>query len=301
MTSHFFAHSCQYLAYWLAHFSRVLMGSVLVVILYWGAEKVEAAETPAPTGAAQVEATNQKMAEVLEKTTPLGFAPVPALPVLTVTDDINGQQDYSVTLQVLILMTALSFIPALLMTMTSFTRIIIVFSILRQALGLQQSPSNQILIGLSLFLTFFIMTPVINKVYNDAYTPYATQKISAKEAIDKAQKPMRDFMVAQTRESDLALFFRIAEIPPVTDADKIPFTLLMPAFLTSELKTAFQIGFIIFIPFLVIDIVVASILMAMGMMMLSPLIISLPFKIMLFVLVDGWALIIGMLAASFGV
>ena len=301
MISHFFAHSCQYIAHGLAHFNRVLMGSVLVAVLYWGVEKVEAAEIPTATGAAQVEATNQKMAEVLEKTTPLGFAPVPALPVLTVNDDVNGQKDYSVTLQVLILMTALSFIPALLMTMTSFTRIIIVFSILRQALGLQQSPSNQILIGLSLFLTFFIMTPVINKVYNDAYTPYATQKISAKEAIDKAQKPMRDFMIAQTRESDLALFFRIAELPPVTDVDKIPFTLLMPAFLTSELKTAFQIGFIIFIPFLVIDIVVASILMAMGMMMLSPLIISLPFKIMLFVLVDGWALIIGMLAASFGV
>jgi flagellar biosynthetic protein FliP len=307
MTGQYIAYLYHFLILWLSRFGTILVGTVLVAVLYWGVEKAEAAQTPAAslnsatTGAVQVESTNQKMAEVLEKTAPLGFAPIPALPVLTVNDDINGQQDYSVTLQVLLLMTALSFIPALLMTMTSFTRIIIVFSILRQALGLQQSPSNQILIGLSLFLTFFIMTPVIDKVYSDAYMPYASQKISAKEAIDKAQKPMRDFMIAQTRESDLALFFRIANLPPVADADNIPFTLLMPAFLTSELKTAFQIGFIIFIPFLVIDIVVASILMAMGMMMLSPLIISLPFKIMLFVLVDGWALIIGMLAASFGV
>ena len=301
MTGHVMANFYPSFLLWLSRYSTVLFGSVLVAVLYWGAEKAQAQEVPTATGAAQLETNNQKVAEVLEKTKPLGFAPVPALPVLTVNDDVNGQQDYSVTLQVLLLMTALSFIPALLITMTSFTRIIIVFSILRQALGLQQSPSNQILIGLSLFLTFFIMTPVINKVYNDAYIPYASQQISAREAIDQAQKPMRDFMIAQTRESDLALFFRIANLPPVTDADKIPFTLLMPAFLTSELKTAFQIGFIIFIPFLVIDIVVASILMAMGMMMLSPLIISLPFKIMLFVLVDGWALIIGMLAASFGV
>lgn len=233
---------------------------------------------------------------------PQGFAPMPGMPVLTVTkDQKTGQQDYSVTLQVLLMMTALSFLPAMLMTMTSFTRIIIVFSILRQALGLQQSPSNQILIGLSLFLTFFIMSPVLERVYKTAYIPYSQQQISANEALSLAQVPMRDFMIGQTRESDLSLFFRIANKEPVQNAEDIPFSILMPAFVTSELKTAFQIGFIIFIPFLVIDIVVASVLMAMGMMMLSPLIISLPFKIMLFVLVDGWALIIGTLAASFGV
>lgn len=301
MISEYVAQSRGGLIAFLARFGTLIFGAILVVILYWGAEKAEAQALPVTNAPANVEAANEKLAEVVNKTAPAGFAPIPALPIMTVTDDINGQQDYSVTLQVLLLMTALSFIPALLMTMTSFTRIIIVFSILRQALGLQQSPSNQILIGLSLFLTFFIMTPVIDKIYEEAYIPYSTQKISAREAIDTAQKPMREFMIAQTRESDLALFFRIANLPPVTDAEEIPFTLLMPAFLTSELKTAFQIGFIIFIPFLVIDIVVASILMAMGMMMLSPLIISLPFKIMLFVLVDGWALIIGTLAASFGV
>ena len=282
-------------------YGTLVFGSILVIILYWGIESAQAQTNVSTiTGAAPTTGNSaQKMAEIVQKTAPQGFAPVPGLPILTVTDDANGQQDYSVTLQVLLLMTALSFIPALLMTMTSFTRIIIVFSILRQALGLQQSPSNQILIGLSLFLTFFIMTPVIDKVYDNAYLPYANEQIGAREAIDRAQVPVREFMVAQTRESDLALFFRIANRPPVADANEIPFTLLMPAFLTSELKTAFQIGFIIFIPFLVIDIVVASILMAMGMMMLSPLIISLPFKIMLFVLVDGWALIIGTLAASF--
>lgn len=229
------------------------------------------------------------------------LSPIPAIPALTVNKQPDGSEDYTITLQVLLLMTALSFLPALLMMMTSFTRIIIVFAILRQALGLQQSPSNQILIGLSLFLTFFIMSPVINEVYSTAVTPYIDEQISSREAIDVARKPVQEFMLAQTRESDLNLFFRIAGMDGVAGPDDVPFTVLMPAFITSELKTAFQIGFIIFIPFLVIDIVVASVLMAMGMMMLSPLIISLPFKIMLFVLVDGWALIVGTLAASFGV
>lgn len=233
--------------------------------------------------------------------TSTGFQAIPALPALTVKKNADGSEDYTVTLQILILMTALSFLPALLMMMTSFTRIIIVFSILRQALGLQQSPSSQILIGLSLFLTFFIMTPVLDKVNESAITPYINEQISAREALDTARKPFQDFMLAQTRESDLQLFFKIAGREAVMGPDDVPFSILMPAFITSELKTAFQIGFIIFIPFLVIDIVVASVLMAMGMMMLSPLIISLPFKIMLFVLVDGWALIIGTLAASFGV
>jgi flagellar biosynthesis protein FliP len=232
---------------------------------------------------------------------PGGFKAIPAFPVLTVKHNTDGTQDYTVTLQILMLMTALSFLPALLLMMTSFTRIIIVFSILRQALGLQQSPSNQILIGLALFLTFFIMSPVLNKVNQSALEPYLAEKISAKEALDLARKPFHSFMMAQTRESDLNLFYKISGENKVASIEEVPFSILMPAYITSELKTAFQIGFIIFIPFLVIDIVVASVLMAMGMMMLSPLIISLPFKIMLFVLVDGWALIIGTLAASFGV
>lgn len=223
------------------------------------------------------------------------------LPAITVKNGSNGTQEYSVSLQILLLMTALTFIPAFVIMMTSFTRIIIVFSILRQALGLQQSPSNQILIGLALFLSLFIMSPVLNKISDQAYTPYIQEKITAQEAIEQAKKPLHEFMIGQTRQSDLQLFFRISHTQPVQSPDDVPFLLLVPAFITSELKTAFQIGFIIFIPFLVIDIVVASVLMAMGMMMLSPLIISLPFKIMLFVLVDGWALIIGTLAASFGI
>lgn len=231
---------------------------------------------------------------------PSGWQPIPALPALTVTTQPDGSQDYTVTLQILILMTALSFLPAIVMMMTSFTRIIIVFSILRQALGLQQSPSNQILIGLALFLSFFIMSPVLEKVNETALQPYAAEAISAREALENAKRPFHSFMVSQTRENDLNLFFKIANEPPVAGPEDIPFSILLPAFVTSELKTAFQIGFMIFIPFLVIDIVVASVLMAMGMMMLSPLIISLPFKIMLFVLVDGWTLIVGTLAASFG-
>lgn len=225
---------------------------------------------------------------------------IPGLPALTVRTNGDGSQDYTVTLQILLLMTALSFLPAILMMMTSFTRIIIVFAILRQALGLQQSPSNQILIGLSLFLTFFVMSPVLSVVKENALDPYINESISAKQAIEEVKKPFHKFMLAQTRESDLDLFFKIGNLEKVNGPENVPFSVLMPAFVTSELKTAFQIGFIIFIPFLVIDIVVASVLMAMGMMMLSPLIISLPFKIMLFVLVDGWSMIIGTLAASFG-
>lgn len=230
-----------------------------------------------------------------------GFKPIEAIPVMTVKTNADGSQDYTVTLQILMLMTALSFLPAILMMMTSFTRIIIVFSIMRQALGLQQSPSNQILIGLALFLTFFIMSPVLERVNQDALQPYINEQISAQQAIELTKKPFHDFMVMNTRESDIDLFFRIGNVEPVATTADIPFKVLMPAFVTSELKTAFQIGFMIFIPFLVIDIVVASVLMAMGMMMLSPLIISLPFKVMLFVLVDGWGLIIGTLASSFGI
>lgn len=229
-----------------------------------------------------------------------GIKGIPGLPALTVKTNEDGSQDYTVTLQILAIMTSLSLLPALLMMMTSFTRIIIVFAILRQALGLQQSPSNQILIGLTLFLTFFIMTPVFKEVNEQTLQPYINESITAGEAFNQIQKPFHAFMLAQTRESDIALFMEIADKRDVQSAQEVPMNILVPAFVTSELKTAFQIGFIIFIPFLVIDIVVASVLMAMGMMMLSPLIISLPFKIMLFVLVDGWALIIGTLAASYG-
>ncbi|MBD8613627.1 flagellar type III secretion system pore protein FliP [Pseudomonas putida] len=232
---------------------------------------------------------------------PLALAADPLqIPALTMTSGANGQQEYSVNLQILLIMTALSFIPAFVMLMTSFTRIIIVFSILRQALGLQQTPSNQLLTGMALFLTMFIMAPVFDKVNQQALQPYLNEQLSAQGAVARAEGPIKDFMLAQTRQSDLELFMRLSKRTDIASADQAPLTILVPAFVTSELKTAFQIGFMIFIPFLIIDLVVASVLMAMGMMMLSPLIISLPFKIMLFVLVDGWALIIGTLAGSFG-
>ena len=232
---------------------------------------------------------------------PLALAADPLqIPALTMTSGANGQQEYSVNLQILLIMTALSFIPAFVMLMTSFTRIIIVFSILRQALGLQQTPSNQLLTGMALFLTMFIMAPVFDKVNQQALQPYMNEQLSAQDAVARAEGPIKDFMLAQTRQSDLELFMRLSKRTDIASADQAPLTILVPAFVTSELKTAFQIGFMIFIPFLIIDLVVASVLMAMGMMMLSPLIISLPFKIMLFVLVDGWALIIGTLAGSFG-
>jgi len=222
------------------------------------------------------------------------------IPAVTLVTGEDGETNYSVTIQILALMTLLSFLPAMLMMMTSFARIIIVFAILRQALGLQQTPSNQIMIGLSLFLTLFIMSPVLEEVNTRAVQPYMAEQMGPEEAFRAAGEPFRDFMLRLTRESDLQLFMRISETPPVASVEDIPFTILIPAFVTSELKTAFQIGFMLFIPFLVIDLVVASVLMAMGMMMLSPIIISLPFKIMLFVLVDGWAMVIGTLAASFG-
>ncbi|EJM57014.1 flagellar type III secretion system pore protein FliP [Pseudomonas sp. GM49] len=232
---------------------------------------------------------------------PLAFAADPlSIPAITLGTNAQGAQEYSVSLQILLIMTALSFIPAFVMLMTSFTRIIIVFSILRQALGLQQTPSNQILTGMALFLTLFIMAPVFDRVNQDALQPYLAEKLTAQDAVAKAQVPIKDFMLAQTRTSDLELFMRLSKRTDIATPDQAPLTILVPAFVTSELKTAFQIGFMIFIPFLIIDLVVASVLMAMGMMMLSPLIISLPFKIMLFVLVDGWALIIGTLASSFG-
>ncbi|UZS71173.1 flagellar type III secretion system pore protein FliP [Pseudomonas syringae] len=238
---------------------------------------------------------------LLVMVTPAALAADPlSIQAITLSNGADGQQEYSVSLQILLIMTALSFIPAFVMLMTSFTRIIIVFSILRQALGLQQAPSNQILTGMALFLTMFIMAPVFDRVNQDALQPYLAEKLSAQDAVAKAQVPIKDFMLAQTRTSDLELFMRLSKRTDIPTPDAAPLTILVPAFVISELKTAFQIGFMIFIPFLIIDLVVASVLMAMGMMMLSPLIISLPFKIMLFVLVDGWALIVGTLAGSFG-
>ena len=221
------------------------------------------------------------------------------MPALIVQDNASGGKDYSISLQVLMFMTMLSVLPALLLAMTSFTRIIIVLSILRQALGTAQTPSNQILIGLSLFLSFFIMSPVFTQAYENAYQPYIAEQIKADEAIERLKAPFHKFMIQQTRETDLELFANMAGDDAYNGPESVPFSVLMPAFLTSELKTAFQIGFMLFIPFLIIDLVVASVLMAMGMMMLSPLIISLPFKLMLFVLVDGWSLVMGTLAASF--
>lgn len=223
------------------------------------------------------------------------------IPAVSVATGEDGIERYSVTLQILILMTMLTFLPAAVMMMTSFTRIVIVFAILRQALGLQQTPSNQVMIGMALFLSLFIMTPVLEKVNEQAVQPYLEEKIGVLQAIEAASGPFRAFMLKQTRESDLEMFMKISANGKVATADEIPFTVLVPAFVTSELKTAFQIGFMLFIPFLVIDMVVASVLMAMGMMMLSPVIISLPFKIMLFVLADGWAMVMGTLAASFGI
>ncbi|MGR9013349.1 MAG: flagellar type III secretion system pore protein FliP [Gammaproteobacteria bacterium] len=218
---------------------------------------------------------------------------------VTVTTGKQGAQTYTVTIQILALMTMLTVLPSLLLTMTSFTRIIIVLSLLRTALGTGQAPSNQVLLGLSLFLTIFIMMPVFDRVNTEAVQPYLEEKIDVTVAIEKASEPFRQFMLRQTREADLELFIRISGKAELETAENVPFSLLLPAFVTSELKTAFQIGFLIFLPFLIIDMVVASVLMSMGMMMLSPMIISLPFKIMLFVMADGWSLIMEMLAASF--
>lgn len=228
------------------------------------------------------------------------FADIPGIPAMSVTDGTDGEKEYTITLQILMIMTMLTFLPALLMMVTSFTRIIIVFSILRQAMGLQQTPSNQILIGLALFLTFFIMNPVFQEVNERALQPYLSEEMTSVEAAKAASVPFRQFMLSQTRETDLALFTKLSKSGGFQSTDDIPFSVLIPSFVTSELKTAFQIGFLLFIPFLIIDLVVASVLMAMGMMMLSPLIVSLPFKIMLFVFVDGWAMVVGTVAASFG-
>ncbi len=219
---------------------------------------------------------------------------------LSVTTNPDGSQEYSVTLQVLALMTALSFIPAAVIMMTSFTRIIVVLAILRQAIGLMQTPSNQVLVGMSLFMTLFIMGPIYQKVYDQAITPYLNEQMTSTQALDVAKQPIKAFMLSQTRIKDLETFAQIAGYDKLDSPEDTPMLVLIPAFVTSELQTAFIIGFMFFIPFLIVDLVVASVLMAMGMMMLSPMIVSLPFKIMLFVLVDGWSLVMGTLARSFG-
>jgi flagellar biosynthesis protein FliP len=221
----------------------------------------------------------------------------PNLPLLV--GQGGGSASYSVPMQTLLFFTALSFLPAVLLLMTGFTRIVIVLSLLRQALGTQAAPPNQVVVGLSLFLTFFVMSPTIDKVYADAWQPYQASQIGFEEALKRAEGPMRGFMLKQTRQSDVQLFARLAKLDPAVKGEDVPFKVLVPAFVTSELKSAFQIGFLIFIPFLVIDMVVASVLMSLGMMMLSPVLVALPFKLMLFVLADGWNLLLGSLAASF--
>lgn len=228
------------------------------------------------------------------------WAQVGGLPALSSTPGPGGSQTYTLSIQTLITLTALTFLPAALLMMTGFTRIIIVLSLLRHALGTQTSPPNQVLVGLSLFLTFFVMAPVMDKIYTEAYLPLSENRITFQQATERGAVPLRKFMLKQTREADIGLFSRMANLPKVESPDDIPMRVLIPAFVTSELKTAFQIGFIIFIPFLIIDMVVASVLMSMGMMMMSPVMVSLPFKLMLFVLVDGWHLLLGSLVQSFG-
>lgn len=217
-------------------------------------------------------------------------------------DDISGDgRPLTLSLQILLLMSLLTVLPSIVLMMSSFTRIIIVLSILRQALGLQQTPPNQVLVGLALFLSLFVMRPVIDTINVEAYSPYGEGEIPIEEAISRSGDALHGFMIKQTRQSDLKLFMELADKPPVAEPEDIPFSILLPAFVTSELKTAFQIGFLIFLPFLIIDLLVASTLMALGMMMLSPTIISMPFKLLLFVLVDGWALTMGTLAGSFAI
>jgi flagellar biosynthesis protein FliP len=229
----------------------------------------------------------------------LSQAAASVIPAVTVTTNPGGGQTYSLTLQILILMTVLTLLPAIMLMMTAFTRIIIVLAILRQAIGAGQTPPNQVLVGLALFLTLFVMAPVVTRINNEAVQPYMAGTIETTVALERAVVPLKGFMLEQTRESDIATFVRISGGRGFAQKQDVPLSILVPSFITSELKTAFQIGFLLFIPFVIIDLVVASVLMSMGMMMLSPVLISLPFKIMLFVLIDGWALIMGTLAQSF--
>ncbi len=221
----------------------------------------------------------------------------PGLP-LVVAQGAQGTS-YSVPIQTLLFFTALSFLPAVLLMMTGFTRIVIVLSLVRQAMGTPTAPPNQVIVGLSLFLTFFVMGPTIDRIHAQAWQPYADNRIAFGEALERAEAPLREFMLKQTRQSDVQLFARLAKLPDEVKSENVPFKVLVPAFVTSELKSAFQIGFMIFIPFLIIDMIVASVLMSLGMMMLSPVLVALPFKLMLFVLADGWHLLLGSLASSF--
>ncbi len=221
------------------------------------------------------------------------------LPGLVSKPGPGGSQNWSLSVQTLVLLTSLSFLPALLLSMTSFTRILIVLGLLRTAIGTPSTPPNQVLVGMSLFLTFFVMGPVFDKAHETAYKPFSEDRISAQVALERGVQPFKEFMLKQTREADLALFAKLGNTPPMDGPEQVSLRILLPAFVVSELKTAFQIGFTIFIPFLIVDLVVASVLMSMGMMMVPPATIALPFKLMLFVLVDGWQLLIGALAQSF--
>lgn len=232
---------------------------------------------------------------------PLTALAAPGIPAFSSTPGAGGATNYTFSIEALLLLTALTFLPAALLMMTSFIRVVIVLSLLRQAMGTMTVPPNPVVIGLSLFLTFFIMAPVFDKIYEVAWKPYSDNQISLVEAADRGAQPLKSFMLKQTRQEDLALFVRLAKIPPLAGPEDTPLKVLVPAFVISELKTAFQIGFIVFIPFLIIDMVVASVLMSMGMMMLSPMLVSLPFKIMLFVLADGWGLLIASLVQTFHV
>jgi flagellar biosynthetic protein FliP len=238
-------------------------------------------------------------AGVLAMLVPVLSLAAPGVPAVTIETAPGGGQTYTLTLQVLALMTAITFLPAILLMMTAFTRIVIVLAILRQAIGAGQAPPNQVLVGLALFLTLFVMAPVVDRIRVDAVDPYVAGTIDTSVALKAGVAPLKTFMLEQTREADIAAFVAIAGGKGYDTPQDVPLTVLVPSFVTSELKTAFQIGFLLFIPFVIIDLVVASVLMSMGMMMLSPILISLPFKIMLFVLVDGWTLVMGSLAASF--
>ncbi|WP_047048815.1 flagellar type III secretion system pore protein FliP [Vibrio mexicanus] len=287
------------------HFISQQLRSLLVLLILvafapLGLAQEELATTiPASTvGSESVTVTEMQSERGASSMTASGSSAGGGIPAFTMTTNPDGSEDYSINLQILALMTMLGFLPAMVILMTSFTRIVVVMSILRQAMGLQQTPSNQVIIGISIFLTFFIMSPVIDKVNETAIQPYINEQITARDAFDIAQEPMRAFMLKQTRVKDLETFVNLSG-STATSPEEVSMAVLIPAFITSELKTAFQIGFMLFLPFLIIDLVVASILMAMGMMMLSPMIVSLPFKLMLFVLVDGWNLILSTLAGSF--
>ncbi|MDW6001506.1 flagellar type III secretion system pore protein FliP [Vibrio mangrovi] len=273
-----------------------LVGLVLCLGLF--SDILWAAPAPGEVQPANSQVTQSITAQGFSNTSTVARSNQAGIPAITMTTNPDGSQDYSINLQILALMTMLGFLPALVILMTSFTRIVVVMSILRQAMGLQQTPSNQVIVGIALFLTFFIMSPVFHQINEKAIQPYLNEQINARQAFDQAQQPMRAFMLKQTRVKDLETFVNLSG-SQATDPQDVEMTVLIPAFITSELKTAFQIGFMLFLPFLIIDLVVASVLMAMGMMMLSPMIVSLPFKLMLFVLVDGWNLILSTLAGSF--